>query len=229
MSLRTTRASLLVRLKDREDQASWQEFFDTYWHLIYRVAIKAGLNDAEAQDVVQETVISVANKVAGFTYDPQVCSFKTWMLRLTRWRILDRIRRREREVVALGRRVHGRQVAATTNGDSPPEDLSDRTATVERLPDPLGTDLDRLWEEEWRQTTYRAALDALRQRLPPEQFQIYDLCTVKGLPVRQVARLTGVSVARVYLNRHRVASLLKRELQRIEAERPERFAGSRHG
>ena len=55
-----TRASLLVRLKDREDQASWQEFFDTYWRLIYSVATKAGLNDAEAQDVVQETVISVA-------------------------------------------------------------------------------------------------------------------------------------------------------------------------
>ena len=57
-----TRASLLVRLKDREDQASWQEFFDTYWRLFYSVATKAGLNDAEAQDVVQETVISALLK-----------------------------------------------------------------------------------------------------------------------------------------------------------------------
>jgi len=89
-----TRASLLGRLKDQEDQASWQEFFDTYWQLIYRVAKKAGLTDCEAQDIVQETVISVARKLPGFIYDPKVCSFKTWMLRLTRWRIIDTRRKR---------------------------------------------------------------------------------------------------------------------------------------
>ena len=66
-----TRASLLDRLKDREDQPSWQEFFDCYWELIFRVAKKGGLTDAEAQDVVQETVISVSNKLPGFVYDPK--------------------------------------------------------------------------------------------------------------------------------------------------------------
>jgi len=50
---------LLSRLKDWRDDASWQEFFDTYWRLIYGVARKAGLSDAEAQDIVQETVFSV--------------------------------------------------------------------------------------------------------------------------------------------------------------------------
>jgi hypothetical protein len=58
-----TRASLLDRLKDHADDASWQEFFDTYWRLIYSVARRAGLNDAEAQEVVQETVISVARRL----------------------------------------------------------------------------------------------------------------------------------------------------------------------
>ena len=82
-----TRASLLDRLRDCQDQASWQEFFDTYWRLIYTVATQAGLSDAEAQDVVQETVISVAKNVGEFRYDPKICSFKTWMLRMTRWRI----------------------------------------------------------------------------------------------------------------------------------------------
>ena len=167
-----TRASLLVRLKDRLDQASWLEFFDTYWRLIYSVATKAGLSDAEAQDVVQETVISVAHKVAGFTDDPQVCSFQTWMLRVTRWRIVDRLRRRQREAAALGHRVHRHETAAAA-----PEsggDLSDRTATVDHLPDPAGPHLDRIWEEAWRQTTFRAAIEALRQRSEPAQDQIFD-------------------------------------------------------
>ena len=45
-----TRHSLVERLKDLDDQASWQEFFDTYWRLIRSVALKAGLTEAEAQD-----------------------------------------------------------------------------------------------------------------------------------------------------------------------------------
>jgi len=65
-----TRQSLLNRLKDRDDSSSWKDFFDTYWFLIYGVARKAGLTDSEAQDVVQETIISVARKIPEFTYDP---------------------------------------------------------------------------------------------------------------------------------------------------------------
>ena len=61
-----TRYSLLSRLQDREDQDSWKDFFDTYWRLIYSFAIKSGLTDAEAQDVVQETVISVAQDIQKF-------------------------------------------------------------------------------------------------------------------------------------------------------------------
>ena len=64
------RRSLVSRLKNWEDNASWQEFFDTYWKLIYSVAIKAGLSDEEAEDVVQETVVSVAKKMDSFKYDP---------------------------------------------------------------------------------------------------------------------------------------------------------------
>src|SRR6266581_3661770 len=91
------RGRVLSRLKDWRDGESWQDFFDTYWRLIYGVARKAGLSDAEAQDIVQETVFSVARKIEGFRYDPKVCSFKTWMLNLTRWRIINQLKRRERE------------------------------------------------------------------------------------------------------------------------------------
>src|SRR5947207_466930 len=59
-----TRSSLIKRLKNWDDRASWKDFFDTYWKLIYGVARAAGLNDAEAQDVVQETIICVAKKIA---------------------------------------------------------------------------------------------------------------------------------------------------------------------
>jgi len=59
----STRYSLLSRLEDRGDQDSWRDFFNTYWRFIYSVALKSGLTEAEAQDVVQETVISVARDI----------------------------------------------------------------------------------------------------------------------------------------------------------------------
>jgi len=80
-----TRESLLSRLSDWNDQKSWKTFFDTYWKLIYNTAIKAGLTDAEAQDVVQETIICICKNMKDFRYDKRG-SFKGWLLRLTSWR-----------------------------------------------------------------------------------------------------------------------------------------------
>src|SRR3954471_1118795 len=93
-----TRQSLLSRLKDWNDQESWKVFFDTYWKLIYNAAVKAGLTDAEAQDVVQETVLSVLKKMPGFDYSAEKGSFKGWLLRLTSWRIVDQLRKRQKGI-----------------------------------------------------------------------------------------------------------------------------------
>ena len=94
-----TRHSLLSRLKDWQDHASWQDFFDTYWKLIYSVARKAGLTDAEAQDVVQETVVLVARQLPGVRYDRRLGPFKKWLLNLTYWRVCEQLGRREGNAV----------------------------------------------------------------------------------------------------------------------------------
>src|SRR2546423_750293 len=126
-----TRQSLLSRLKSWEDQESWRDFFNTYWKLIYGAALKSGLNDAEAQDVVQDTVITVAKKMEAFKYDPAVDSFKGWLLYWTRKRIALQYRRRERERGGAGQR---------------PE-VTEWTAEVEELPDPAGVNLESIWDE----------------------------------------------------------------------------------
>jgi RNA polymerase sigma factor (sigma-70 family) len=197
-----TRESLLSRLKNWEDRESWQDFFDTYWRLIYGIACKAGLSDAEAQDIVQETVISVARKIDGFKYDPSVCSFKTWMLNLTRWRIINQLKRRQRE----GDRRKNR----------PPSDES--TATVEKIVDPNGFYLEAIWDKEWESNLLAAGLERVKRRVDSEQFQIFDLYCIERWPAEKVARTLGVSVARVYLVKHRVGRLLKREVQSLNKQ-----------
>jgi RNA polymerase sigma-70 factor (ECF subfamily) len=200
-----TRASLLDRLKDLEDQAGWQEFFDTYWRLIYGVALKAGLTEAEAQDAVQETIISAAKHLPGFHYDPKVCSFKTWLLRLARWRIIDQLRKR----LPAGQCV---EAAA--------EDDTTATALLDRLSGGVAPDLERVWGEEWERLVLAAAIDRARQQVRPEQFQIFDLYALKGMPASEVARLLGISVARVYLAKHRVATVVRAEALRLEQALP---------
>lgn len=91
----STRASLIDRLKDWQDESSWRDFFNIYWKLIYGVARKAGLTDAEAQDVVQETLVSVAKHMPAFKYDPSIGSFRAWLLNMTRWRIINQFRKRQ--------------------------------------------------------------------------------------------------------------------------------------
>ena len=108
-----TRESLLSRIKRWDDQESWRDFFNTYWKLIYRAAIKAGLSDAEAQEVVQETVMVVAKKMEHFKYDPAKDSFKGWLLYLTRKQIAMQYRKRQRvagrqRTADRSRFLHGR-------------------------------------------------------------------------------------------------------------------------
>jgi RNA polymerase sigma-70 factor (ECF subfamily) len=201
-----TRASLLNRLKNPDDQQGWQEFVETYRRLIHGVAIKAGLTDAEAQDVVQDTVISVSRNLAEFKYDPAVCSFRTWMLRLTRWRIIDQIRKR-----APG----GAAPAGASGGRG---DDTATTATLERIPNLAESDLELLWNSEWETAVLDVAMARVKRRISPEQFQMFDLYALKQMPVRQVAEILGVSMPRVYLAKHRVAVLLKKEIKALERE-----------
>jgi RNA polymerase sigma-70 factor (ECF subfamily) len=197
-----TRWSLIHRLKDWEDSATWQEFFDTYWRLLYSVALKAGLMESEAQEVVQETVISVAKQMPKFQADPQRGSFKSWLLHLTRRRITDQFRKRP----PAGR--FKKSTATETAG----------TPVIERVADPAGPALDLLWEEEWRENLMKAAVDRVKQAVNPKQFQVFHLLTVKQMSPEDVGALLNLKVPNVYLIKHRIASLLKDEIKKLETK-----------
>ena len=89
-----TRASLLHALKDPDNHARWDEFHRTYRGLLVGVARRSGLNEHEAEEAVQDTLLAVSQKMPEFRYDPAKDSFKGWLLQLTRWKIADQFRKR---------------------------------------------------------------------------------------------------------------------------------------
>jgi RNA polymerase sigma factor (sigma-70 family) len=199
-----TRQTLLSRLKDWEDQPGWSEFFDTYWRLIYNVARKSGLGEVEAQDVVQNTFIYLTRKMPRFRYDRARGSFRSWLRVVTRSRINVYLRQ-ERARDCFIR-------------ESLPVSDSDRTDDSLEIPDPTGDALDELWQREWEENLLSTATRRLRSKVSSQQLLIFRLATFNELPLTQVANKLGVSLARVYLARHRVGKLLKAEVLRLRQE-----------
>ena len=202
-----TRRSLLTRLRQADDNIGWQEFFNTYWRLLYGVARKAGLSDAEAQDAVQDCVITVSRQMPKFRYEPERCSFKGWLLMILRQRV--------------SRQFHKRiQPRADGDAASPQIATSDEatdTNPVTRVPDASGDQLDSIWEAEWQQHLIAVAAERLKGQVSDAQFQIFDLHVLRGWPASDVAKTLGVSVAQVYLAKLRVGRRFKREIDAVKA------------
>lgn len=195
-----THQSLLSRLRDLDDHESWRTFFDRYWKLIYNVARRTGLNDVNAQDVVQETVVAVARKLPGFRYDPGRGSFKQWLLRITHRRIADHLRKLYRE-----------PLRADVDLDRLEEDAIHGALAS----DSAANGLEKAWEEEWEKALFDAAVESVRHEVNPKHFQVFDYCVLQGWPASRVASTLGLNAAQVYLAKHRVTQAVKRMVRQM--------------
>ena len=195
-----TRYSLLSRLKNWEDDESWREFFDTYWRLIYAVALKSGLTDAEAQEVVQETIICVAKNIQKFKRDRKLGSFKGWLRNLTHWRIADQLRKR---------------IKVLRN------DMALESQSLSALDEMPGQTMDSAesdWESEWQRNLLKTALEQVKRHVREEQYQLFDLYVIRQWPVDRITQTLNVSATRVYLAKYRITRRLKKEVRRLEAK-----------
>jgi RNA polymerase sigma-70 factor (ECF subfamily) len=198
-----TRRSLVDGLANWGDRAHWQDFHRIYSKLIYGFARRAGLTDAEAHDALQETLLTVARRADGFHYDPARGSFKGWLLQIARWRVADQFQKR------LPSQPHHN--CGTDTG---------RTATIARAMDPAGPELEAVWNSEWYTTLLEAALQRVKRKVSARQYQIFECYVVKEWPAQRVQRDLGVNLAQVYLAKHRVAALLKKEVEALQASSP---------
>ena len=197
-----TRWSLIKRLQNQGDAKSWEEFYHTYWRLIYGIAIKSGLTDAEAKDAAQETLITVNKNIGKLDARKEAGTFKGWLLKTTRWKIKNQFRKRRNDHL---------------NG-SLFNDSDSETDPLHGIPDVSGGCFDSLWESEWLQHTLGLALENVRRSANPRHYQIYHLHVVRETPANEVARKLGINVGLVYLAKCRIGALVRKEVERIESE-----------
>jgi RNA polymerase sigma-70 factor (ECF subfamily) len=196
-----TRRSLVSRLRNPDDNDSWRQFFNAYWKLIYCFAIKCGCTDAEAEEVVQETVISVSRKMPDYKYDPKICTFKGWLMHVTNWRVIDQLRKRDHRLVKLSR-------STGTGKDS----------GLANIPDPLGPEVETLWRQEWEKNIIDVAMERVKRKANPQHYQIFYLYTVKSYSAERIAEMLSISRTQIYLAKHRIGALVKKEVKQLESK-----------
>ena len=189
-----TRTTLVIGLKDLEDRI-WNRFFDSYRKLIYNAAIQAGLKDADAQEVVQETVISVTKNIKDFDYDRSKGSFKGWLMKTTKWKIMDQFRKIQKK--------NNRECSG------PSELLENLSTELPKLKSIGKTIGNRNYSNlHWRR---------LRSRCKPIYFQVYDMLIRKEMKPKEVSSALGIKTNQVYLAKHRVAEALKEIINEMDS------------
>ena len=194
-----TRSSLIQRLKATINGESWEEFFYTYWELIYNVARRAGLSEADAQDIVQETILKVHKSLDRFEYNRKRGTFKGWLRTVTRSRLNDFFKKQQRRP-ALN------------------QPLEEAAGELQNLEDPEGPEIEKIWDEEWNRNLIQAALSRTKKLSSPKQFQIFKCHYIDEWTVRETCRTLGVNAAQVYMAKQRVGKVFREAVEALQEQ-----------
>jgi RNA polymerase sigma-70 factor (ECF subfamily) len=182
-----TRASLLIRLRRHDDVEAWNEFVEIYQPLILRLAVRGGLQEADASEVVQEVLTRVARAVATWEDSGRPGSFRSWLSRVTKNLVIQFFRDRRRWPKT--------------------SDNSNVRRIVEGQVDPAA---DEHWFDLELQRQYFAwAARRLQGRFEATTWQAFWLSSVDNVPIDEVARQLGMSRGAVYIARSRVMNQLR--------------------
>ena len=196
-----TRVTLLNRLKDGADADAWHEFVHLYGPVVYGFARKRGLQDADAADLMQEVLRSVARNAVRMEYDPKRGTFRGWLYTVTRNKIYNFLN---------GQRGRPR-------GSGNPDDQ----VRIEAVPDRTD-DQSKEWDLEYQRRLTAKAMDLVRDEFQVRTWKAFWGKAVEGRSVEEVGIELAMTHGSVYIAKSRVLARLRVEVQRLQAEAEER-------
>lgn len=187
----STRASLLERVRDPQNKDSWREFFLLYQPLLYRYARRRGLGRDDAEEVVQQCMTMLLEKMPRFEYVREKGGFKRWLGRLVNNKINDLFKKL-------------RPAAA-------------KTADFRR-PQEREISLDDLWEQEWEEKHLRYFLKRIRDEVAPTTYQAFEYYVICDWPVSRVVETLNITADQVYAAKSRITRKLRGKMREALGE-----------
>jgi RNA polymerase sigma-70 factor (ECF subfamily) len=187
-----TNHSLIARVKDLGDGTSWIEFLGIYQPIVFRMARRRGLQDADAQDVMQQVFLSISRSIESWVADETMPPFRAWLTTIARNAITKALSRRPRD-------------AAT--GTSSVLELLQRKTDSEPTPDEILA--------EARKEVVRWAAEKIRPEFSDETWKVFWQTAIEGIPIADVAKSSGRSPGAIYVARFRVIARLKETILEV--------------
>ena len=187
----TTTTQLLDALHDMRDGAVWSEFDARYRPIIFGLARRLGLGEADSAEVAQQTLTEFVRDYQSGRYQRDRGRLRAWLIGIARHRAYDVLRgmRRRREY----------------RGDS----------GYLGIPAPDG--LTEIWVAERDRSIALRALDELRatSRTTPNALMAFEMVAIQAMPLEEVARDRGMTVDEVYRVKHRITRRLREIVARL--------------
>lgn len=191
----TTRSSVLAAVKDTGDAAAWARFFDLYAGFVFAIARSKGLASEDADDIVQGVFSELARKMPTFEYDRTKGRFRSYLLGLINWRVLDKLKADKRES----------ELNAAYCEEKPAAPVTEAVFI----------------DQEWQNAAFDEALRRLQEEVRPDHFAAFVESTVEGLDTETVMRLHGMTRDNIYQIRARFTAKLKALVATIRTEMDE--------
>ena len=189
----TTRSSVLKAVADTENTAAWNRLFDLYAGFVFSIARSKGLNDADADDIVETVFADLARNLPTFEYDRAKGRFRAYLSGIIHWRVNDRLRSGKRDAELKSAFWEEAKSAASAED----EDFEGR---------------------EWQQAALEEALRRIKPEVRPEHYAAFVASAVEGQDTETVMRLHGLSSDNLYQIRNRLTVKLREKLAEVRAE-----------
>jgi RNA polymerase sigma-70 factor (ECF subfamily) len=193
----TTRPSLLLRLRHYHDAEAWQQFTALYGPLVFGFARKRGLQEADAVDLTQTVLHSIAKALPEFDYDPNKGLFRAWLFTVVRRQL-----RKFREKQACQPQGSGDTQTYARLAEQPTPDAGE----------------EGVWDQEYRQQLFTRAAELVRGEFADAHWRAFWQTAVEGCSATDVAQALGMSVGAVYTAKSRVLDRIRKAIHKLEEE-----------
>ena len=189
-----TRESLIAQIRDPEDQDAWNQFVGIYRPIVQRLAIRRGLQPANAQDLAQQVLISVAGSIGRYQTSSSPVRFRHWIRRVARNAIINALTRQPADVAAGG---------------------SDVLNLLDEVPQPDQLTADMI-AFEYRRELYLRAAEMVQVDVANDTWVAFEMTVFDGVSVEAASGELGKSVGSIHAARSRVMKRLRDAVRTLE-------------